>query len=180
VAAGGAVAIRSSSRSWSIFTLVAGLVAFGAAAAHQVTTLVLEARKLRDPSRVILTRLDQRFEIEHEMIEDIARAHSFERLEHAREGLVLEIAQTRHRVGFLVGAVEQLGLVPAAAAGFLYAHKLLVEKELAGSTLTVIYASVVGLYVAATIFLVSIQRLERLSLVMQQAVERKRKAQLSA
>lgn len=170
----GMFAVKWASRPLAAATLYAGLFAMVMVVAHAGVTLYLEARELRDLPRLILTRLDRRFGAEHGVIESLALAFSRNQLEHARDSLALELAQTRRRIGFMVGAVEQLGIVPAGVAAFFYAHKVYVERQLANSTLTAIFASVVGLYVMAFLFVVTAQRLERWSLLLSHAAERKR------
>jgi len=172
----GLTALELTSRPWAAATLYIALSAVGMVVVHAAITLYLETRELRNLPRLILTRLGQRFGAEHGVIESLTLAFSREQLEHARDGLTLELAHTRRRIGFLVGAVEQLGIVPAGAAAFFYAHKVYVERQFANSTLLTIFASVVGLYVGAAFFIVTAQRLERLALLISHAAERKGRA----
>lgn len=145
------------------------------ASLYQLATVVPAIRMFGDPAKTIAAPAQQHFNADIQTITDLARMHEQHELDYARDRLAQVIEQLRYRLGFMIGAVEKVGVFPAAIAGYLHAKEILTTPAFASSGIEWVFAALVAFYIMATVFMTASQRLERLALVARHAAAKKQR-----
>ena len=91
-------------------------------------------------------------------------------LEYARDSLALAAEQVRGRVSMLIGTLEKVGIIPLAVTGYLTAKKLLSDQTIQFFGIEWIFAFFIALYLLAIYMLSAAHQIDRIVLVLKQAV----------
>ena len=73
----------------------------------------------------------------------------------------------------MIGAIDKVGVLPSAVAGFFYAKDLLSKPQFATSGIEWIFTALVALYILASHLVFVSQRLDRLTLILSHAASKK-------
>ena len=117
------------------------------------------------------------FPAERNFINELAHTYEGRDLEYAHDVLALAVEHIRSRIAIMVGALDKVGIIPLAITIYFSVHKWLAEPRVSQSELE--YAPVIGgavafLYLLGIYNLGSLQRSERLCLLLKHAVEEKK------
>ncbi len=145
------------------------------AAVYPLAMVLPSLRIFRDPTKTIADPVSMHFNAGIQAVSDLADTYAQHHLDYARDRLAQVVEQLRYRVGFMIGAVEKVGILPSSVAGYLSARELLQKPELASSGIEWAMAAYVAFYIAAMVFMLAAQRVEHLAPVAKHAAVKKRR-----
>lgn len=126
-----------------------------------------------DPAKTVAEPALQHFDADIQAITDLAQIYDQHHLDYARDRLTQVVEQMRFRVGFMIGAIEKIGIFPSAIAGYFYAKEILEKPTYSSSGLEWLFGVLVAFYLMAAVFMTASQRIERLALVARHAAAKK-------
>lgn len=162
--------LRWHLRWWALGALVISQLS---AVLYQLTHIIPAIRMFRNPAKTIAESALQHFDANIQAITDLAQTYDQHHLDYARDRLTQVVEQMRFRVGFMIGAIEKVGIFPSAIAGYFYAKEILEKPAYSSSGLEWLFGGLVALYIMATVFMTASQRIERLALVAKHAAAKK-------
>jgi hypothetical protein len=132
---------------------------------------------LRHPERAALAPVMESFNAELDLIYQLVHTYEPHQLEYAHDRVTLLIGQIRTWTGIVIGALEKVGVLPLAVAGYLSLQKLRTDQTplLFGLHVPVdgILAALVVFYLMAMYQHLVCLQLDRFSLVLKHAVQAK-------
>jgi hypothetical protein len=157
-------------RWWALGTLAVSQIA---AVVYQLTIVIPAVKMFGDPAKTVAEPAIQHFDADVQAITDLANTYEQHHLDYACDRLTQVVEQMKFRVGFMIGAIEKVGIFPGAIAGYFYAKEILEKPSYASSGLEWVFAGLVAFYIMATVFMTASQRIERLALVAKHAAAKK-------
>lgn len=160
----------TSVRWWAL-----GVLAFSqiAAALTPLAVILPAVRTFGKPTKTIADPVLLHFNTDVQSITDLAQTYDQHHLDFARDRLAQVVEQLRYRVGFMIGAVEKVGILPSSVTGYFYAQDILQKPAYASSGIEGVFIAFVAFYIVAMVFLIASQRVERAALVAKHAAEKK-------
>lgn len=150
--------------------LIALLFSMLLVTAYQVATILPEFVKLRnverDMSNPLLTEFNNDMDLINELV-DICEPHH---LRYAKARYVLMAKQLRERIAILVGALEKVGIIPLAIAGYLSFIKAQKEGLVPFGGIEWVLISFLFLYLFALRMTAAAQWMEKVSEIYEQAI----------
>lgn len=134
----------ASDRGYSIFPVLIALIALIVYISSSAITSIF-----RNPSQDFLSDLSERSKDQMILMQKLS-VYSHEDLLLAYNRIEYEIEKLNSRLGFLVGALEKLGIIPAVIALYLSLSKALGSNQFSGLPIYV-FAFVFGLYIGAVV-----------------------------
>jgi hypothetical protein len=171
----GAVSVKVNIFSPEAKLWVLGLVASSqlTAVIYQLAVIIPSVKMFGNPSKTIAEPAVKHFDADIQAITDLANTYDQHHLDYARDRLSQVVEQMKFRVGFMLGAIDKVGIFPSAITGYLYAREILSKPDYASSGLEWVFGGLVALYIAAVVFMTASQRIERLALVAKHAAAKK-------
>lgn len=130
-------------------------------------------KMLRHSEKSLSTPATQRFNHDIDRISSLAREFDKHHLEYARDRLGLISDQLRHRISFLVGALDKVGIIPLAFTGYVSAKKILADPRITSPGIEWAFGVLIALYLIAVHLLLVSQQLDRLVLIVKHAANKK-------
>lgn len=150
--------------------LIALLVSSLSAMAYQVASILPEFVKLRNVEREISNPLLTEFNNDMDLINELAQTCEPHHLSYARARYVLMAKQLRERIAILVGAIEKVGIIPLAIAGYLSFIKAQKEGLVPFGGIEWVLVSFLFLYLFALRMTATAQWMEKVSEIYEQAI----------
>lgn len=121
------------------------------------------------PTKSYLQNLTKKLLAEEELINKLSR-ESVQDLEAAKQRLEFEKDRLSSRLGFLIGAVDTLGIAPAALALYI-AYAKAVKEQLLPQSAEFFIAFLVGLYIGGFLVKHVTERFANMIFLLEQAIE---------
>ncbi|HSD39665.1 MAG TPA: hypothetical protein VLC92_19325 [Rhodocyclaceae bacterium] len=171
----GAVSVRFSWLGAEAKLWILGLVALSQimAVIYQITIIIPSVKMFGDPAKTVAEPAVKHFDADIQAITELATTFEQHHLDYARDRLAQVVEQMKFRVGFMLGAIDKVGIFPSAITGYFYAKEILSKPDYSSSGLEWVFGGLVALYIAAVVFMTASQRIERLALVAKHAAARK-------
>ena len=150
--------------------LIALLVSMLLATAYQVATILPDLIKLRNVERDISDPLLTEFNNDMDLINELVQTCEPHHLRYARARYVLMSKQLRERIAILVGALEKVGIIPLAVAGYFSFIKAQKEGLVPFGGIEWVLVSFLFLYIFALRMTTAAQWIEKVSEIYEQAI----------
>lgn len=131
-------------KPYSIWLLVIGFISI---MLYSLSSFVSQAKYLLTPTKSYISDLSQRMSNEKKVALDLS-IYSSQSILMARERLEYEKSQLEKRIGFLIGVLEKLGIVPAVIALYIGYAKAMKDPQLENVPEFAL-AAIAGLYLGA-------------------------------
>lgn len=174
--AGSALAVASKYFSATDLRWVAlGALAVSqlAAALYQLAVIVPGIADISNPTKSISELATARFDEDVQTITRLAGTFEQHHLDYARDMLGQLVDQLRYRVGFMLGAIDKVGIFPGAIAGYVYAREILEKPNFSSSGIEWAFAALVAFYILAASLMTVSQRIERAALISRHAAAKR-------
>jgi hypothetical protein len=162
--------VKMDVRWWALGSLVFSQLT---AVLYQLTVIIPGIRTIWNPTKTISDLAAERFDQDVQTITLLAKTFDQHHLDYARDHLTQLVAQLRFRIGFLIGAIDKVGVLPGAIAGYVYATDILKRPDLSTSGIEWAFAALVAFYLIAVALLTVSQRVEHASLIAAHAATKK-------
>lgn len=147
--------------------------------AYSLASFLWNLRFILTPTKSYIKDLSKRIETEEALINKLA-AEDHEELDSLLKRLEFERQRLTSRIGFIVGAVDKLGIIPAIIALYLTYAKTMNDANLSKVPYPVL-GFISGIYVGCFLLKQVIDRFEHMCLVVESAhVRAKTRYKLSA
>lgn len=157
-------------RWWALGFLVASQVL---AVVYQLCAMARAIRILSNPTQSISGPAADRFDKDVETITQLAATFDQHHLDYARDLLSQLVVQLRVRIGFMIGAIDKVGILPSAIAGYIYVKEILKSPDFSSSGIEWAFLGLSGFYILAVALLIVSQRIEHASLIAAHAATKK-------
>ncbi|UXH99936.1 hypothetical protein [Photobacterium sp. TY1-4] len=137
---------------------------------YSIASFVWNLRYIAMPTRSYFIDLQKRIESEEKLIKELSAENSYQ-LDELLRRLNFERERLRSRVGFLIGAIDKLGLFPAILALYLTYVKTTNDISLDNIPYPLL-SFIVGIYVGCFLVKSIIDRIEHMCLAVEISKER--------
>jgi hypothetical protein len=162
------------SKKWSATILILLAIAY---LFYMLASFVTNLRFILSPVKSYITNLTKKLESEEIVLKRLINENVTD-LEAVKIRLEFERNQLNLKVGFLLGAIDKLGIIPAALALYTVYAKA-VNDKLLPKTLEIVFAFFVGLYLGTFVVKHVIDRFSHMIFIIEQAIkDSKRKVKI--
>lgn len=137
--------------------------------AYQLSFVFDGIKIFKAPARHFLEPVTKSSARDYGLANSMARFKK-DQLSYAKNRLELEKSQMVGRTGFLVGAIEKVGIIPVSVTWFIAAHKFVADKVLDFGKVDLLVYGLMGIYMMAMFILSFVHKLERYILVIDAAL----------
>jgi hypothetical protein len=146
------------------------LISMLLATAYQVATILPELTKLRNVERDISDPLLIEFNNDMDLVNELVQICEPHHLRYAKARYLLMAKQLRERIAILVGALEKVGIIPLAIAGYFSFINAQKEGLVPFGGVEWVLVSFLFLYLFALRMTAAAQWMEKVSEIYEQAI----------
>jgi len=148
---------------WALLFLALSFLVF------VLASFITELKFFVTPTKSYLKNLTKKLLAEEELLSKLSR-QPVQDLQAAKRRLEFERNRLRSRLGFLLGAVDTLGIAPAALALYV-AYAKAVKEQLLPQHAEILIAFFIGLYIGGFLVKHVTERFTNMILLLEQAIE---------
>lgn len=155
-----------ATKKWSIWVLIALAIVY---MVYILASFVTKIKFILSPVKSYISNLIKELESEEEILQSLTKEDVAD-LKAVKSRLEFEREQLRSRMGFLLGTIDKLGIIPAAFALYVVYAKA-VNENLLPSIPGPILVFFVGLYLGAFLVKHMTDRFSNMILLIEQAIK---------
>lgn len=140
---------------------------------YQLSVALPTVKMLKHSEKTLASPVVESFNADIERITELARDFDQHHLNYARDRFALISEQLRQRLALMIGAIDKVGVLPSAVAGFFTFKEALNKAQFSSSGLEAIFWVLIFFYVLAAHLTFVSQRLEQATLILKHAASKK-------